>query len=103
MPANYGYLIGLFPVNLVHSLYHLAAGLWGLAAFRRPSLMRAYLRAAAVTLGAFTVMGLLLGVNSAFGLMPLYGHDVWLHGLEAAGAAYLGFLAPYPADPSPPA
>ena len=37
--------------------------------------------------GLFTVMGLIPGLNTTFGLVPLYGHDVWLHALTAAAAA----------------
>ena len=29
----YGYLLGLFPVNIVHTAVHLAIGAWGLAAW----------------------------------------------------------------------
>jgi len=28
------------------------------------------------------------------GIMPVYGHDVWLHGLTAAAAAYFGWREP---------
>src|SRR5215217_3759616 len=31
----YGYLLGLFPVNLVHNLVHLAIGTWGIFAYTR--------------------------------------------------------------------
>jgi hypothetical protein len=52
----------------------------------------------AVGLSAFTLMGLVPALHTAFGLMPVYGHDVWLHGLEALLAAYFGFVArPQPA------
>ena len=33
--AGYGYLVGLFPVNILHTLVHLAIGIWGLVASRR--------------------------------------------------------------------
>jgi hypothetical protein len=96
--ANYGYLLGLFPVNVIHTLYHLAVGVWGLLAYRQPAAARTYLRVMAVTLGIFTLMGLLPTLSTAFGLLPLFGHDIWLHGVEAILAAYLGFFtSPEPA------
>ena len=30
----YGYLLGLFPVNILHSAVHIAIGAWGLMAWR---------------------------------------------------------------------
>jgi hypothetical protein len=40
----------------------------------------------------FAVMGLIPGLDTVFGLVPLHGNDVWLHALLAAGAAYFGFV-----------
>jgi hypothetical protein len=40
----------------------------------------------------FVVMGLVPGLNTTFGLVPLFSHDVWLHAILALGAAYFGFI-----------
>jgi hypothetical protein len=45
----------------------------------------------AVIFGVLTVMGLIPGLNTVFGLIPLFGHDIWLHALTAIAAAYFGF------------
>lgn len=92
LSANYGYLLGLFPVNLLHNLFHFVTGVLGVWAGRQEGTARYYCQGLALVLGVFTVMGLLPSVSTLFGLMPLFGHDVWLHGLEAALAAYLGFF-----------
>lgn len=89
---SYGYLLGLFPVNVVHNLVHLGLGMWGLAAFRQYESSRFYCRALAVILVAFTVMGILTPLSTLLGLMPLFGHDIWLHALEGVIAGYLGFM-----------
>jgi hypothetical protein len=94
VPAAYGYLLGLYPVNAVHSLFHLTLGALGLAAFARPAWARTYVRGFAVVLAALAVMGLWPGLDRAFGLAPLFGHDVWLHGVEAVAAGYIGFVMP---------
>jgi hypothetical protein len=39
-----------------------------------------------------TVLGLIPATNTAFGLVPIYRHDVWLHAVLAAVAAYFGFV-----------
>jgi hypothetical protein len=31
-------------------------------------------------------------LNSLFGLPPLYGYSVWLHGLKGVAALYLGLV-----------
>jgi len=89
----YGYLLGLFPVNLLHNLVHLAIGAWGIFAYTRgiPS-SRVFARGLAVLYAVLAVMGLIPGLNILFGLVPLYGHDVWLHALTAVVAAYFGWM-----------
>jgi hypothetical protein len=36
-------------------------------------------------------MGFIPLLNTTFGLVPLYGHDLWLHAALAIVAAYFGF------------
>jgi hypothetical protein len=87
----YGYLLGLFPVNVLHSAVHLAIGAWGLAAWRGNAEPRVYARALAIFYGGLAVLGLMPGMNTLFGLLPIHGHDVWLHAGTAAVAAYFGW------------
>jgi hypothetical protein len=89
--AGHGLLFGLFPVNIVHNLVHIAFGVWGLVAYRALASARLYARAVAVIYAILAVMGLIPGLDTMFGLVPLHGHDVWLHILLAAVAAYFGW------------
>ena len=90
----YGYLLGLFPVNILHTAMNIAVGALGLAAWSgRMSAMR-YARALAWLFGGLAVMGMLPLVNTAFGLMPLHAHDIWLHAITALAAAYVGWREP---------
>lgn len=93
LDANYGYLLGLFPMNLAHNLVHLAISVLGFAAYRSDRAARLFARGLALFLGALTLMGLIPSLHTTFGLVPLYGHNIWLHGAEAAIAAYFGFIA----------
>jgi hypothetical protein len=88
-----GALLGLFPVNMLHTAVHLAIGAWGIAAFMGMSSPAMYARSLAVLYGVLGIMGLIPGLNTVFGLIPLHGHDVWLHLGTAAVAAYFGFRA----------
>jgi hypothetical protein len=92
----HGYLLGLFPVNLAHSLVHLVVGIAGLAAASAERYARLYARGLAVVYGALGVLGMLPGPNTLFGLLPLHGHDIWLHLGTAALAAYFGWRAEIP-------
>jgi hypothetical protein len=89
--TGFGRLFGLFPVNWLHNLVHLAFGVWGVVAYRAFASARLYAQAVAVIYAVLVVMGLIPGLNTLFGLVPLYGHDVWLHALLAIVAAYFGF------------
>jgi hypothetical protein len=89
---NAGNLLGLFPVNLLHNLVHLAFGVWGLAVYRKTDAAIVYARSVAVVYAVFVVMGFIPGLETLMGLVPLYGNDIWLHALLAAVAAYFGFI-----------
>lgn len=91
--AMHGRLLGLFPVNVLHSAVHVLFGIWGIIAFRSFLAAKTYARVVAVAYGLLTIMGLIPGLNTVFGLIPIYGNDVWLHALIAIVAAYFGFLA----------
>ena len=92
----YGYLLGIFPVNVLHSAVHLAIGAWGIAAWRGMTNPLVYARSIALLFGVLAVMGLIPGMSTLFGVLPLYGHNVWLHAGSAAIAAYFGWRSTEP-------
>jgi hypothetical protein len=89
--AGSGYLFGLFPVNVLHNLVHLAFGIWGLAVWRSIPKSRAYAQAVAVIYAIFAIMGFFPVLQTTFGLVPLHGNDIWLHIVLAGVAAYFGW------------
>jgi len=91
--AGEGRLLGLFPVNVLHHIVHLLVGLAGVLAYRTYDASRLYARALAIIYGLLAIMGLIDAGNlhTTFGLIPIFGHDVWLHAVTAAVAAYFGF------------
>ena len=89
--SGYGNLLGLFPVNILHTLVHLGLGIWGLFAYRQYTASRNYARTLTVIFAVLTIMGLIPGLNTVFGLIPLYGNDIWLHAVTAIVAAYFGW------------
>lgn len=92
-----GQLLGLFPVNELHNGIHILFGLWGLAASRSLASAVVYARGVAILYGFLTIFGLIPNLDIMFGLVPLYGNDVWLHGAVALVAAYFGWAHRSPA------
>ena len=91
---GHGMLLGLFHVNLLDNIVHLAFGAWGLVACRGTATSRRYAQGVAIIYFVLAIAGLIPGPNTMFGLVPIGGHDVWLHLLLASPAAYFGFIAP---------
>lgn len=91
LDGGYGLLLGLFPVNWLHNLVHLGIGIAAWASSQDHDSARQFARGLTFFYGALAVMGLLPVLNMTFGLIPLYGHDVWLHAGTAAMASYFGF------------
>jgi hypothetical protein len=85
-------LLGMFPVNPLHNAVHLLFGLWGLAASRSASGAVMYARGVAIIYAVLTVCGWIPALDTLFGLVPLYGNDVWLHLGLAVVAAYFGWV-----------
>lgn len=92
-PGHY-MLLGLFHVNLLHNIVHLLFGVWGLIASRDLSASKLYGKGVCIIYLVLAVAGLIPGLNTMFGLVPLEGNDVWLHALLALVAGYFGFVAP---------
>lgn len=88
---GHGMALGLFPVNTLHNIVHLLFGILGVAAWAG-GWGRGYFQLVAVSYLVLTVFGMIPGTNTTFGLVPLWGNDIWLHALIAAASAYFGFV-----------
>lgn len=92
MEHGHGLALGLFPVNTLHNLVHILFGAVGLLAAAGMLLTaRVYFQILAVVYALLAVLGLLPATQTTFGLIPIYGNDVWLHALIAAASAVIGF------------
>ena len=92
--AGMGVVLGLFAVNVLHNLAHILFGVWGLVASRSDGAARLYGQVVAIGYALLTLLGFVqfMSLHTLFGLMPLYGNDIWLHAVLAIGAAYFGFF-----------
>ena len=92
--TGYGFLFGIFPINVLHNLVHLVIGVLGLLAYRSFPAARLYARGLAIFYGLLAIMGFIPGLNTVFGLIPLFGAEIGLHAVTAIISAYFGWLAP---------
>jgi len=91
---GYGLVMGFLPVNVLHNLVHVLFGILGVVAYGGLFAPRVYAQIVAVAYGLLVVLGLLPATNTLFGLIPIYGNDVWLHLVLGVVAAYFGFMTP---------
>ena len=90
-PFN-GLLLGIFPVNWIHNVAHLAIGAAGLATYRSVSGARSYALALGVAYGVLVLLGLV--APAVGGLLPVGGADIVLHLLTALAAFGAYFASP---------
>lgn len=88
----HGLLFGLFPINGLHNLVHIAFGAWGVIVYRNAVQARLFCRTNAIVYGLLAVLGFVPGINTMNGFLPIHGHDIWLHGIIALSTGYYGFV-----------
>ena len=94
LAAGYSYVFGLFPTNLLHNIVHIIVGSLGVVSYTSLGGARFFNRGFAIAYVLIALMGLLPFTNTTFGLMPIFGNNVWLNALTAAVAGYYGFVKP---------
>jgi len=92
--AGFGYIFGLFPTNFLHNFVRCAVGLLGISSYTSASSARIFNRSFAIAYIVLAIMGLLPFAKTFFGLMPLFGNNVWLNALSAFAAGYYGLIIP---------
>lgn len=91
---GYGFVFGLFPTNFLHNAVHMVVGILGIAAATSPSGSIVYNQLFAISYAVIALMGLLPATNTTFGVMPIFGNNVWFNALTAIAAGYIGFYKP---------
>ena len=91
--SGFGYLMGLFPVNTPHNILHIVTGLLGIVTSISLDSSRLFSGQLGIYYTTLAILGLVPVANTFFGLFPLYGADVYLHGATGALGIYFGFFA----------
>ncbi|MGH2448711.1 MAG: DUF4383 domain-containing protein [Chloroflexota bacterium] len=91
--AGYGFLFGIFPVNITGDIFRIVVGVLGIlfaATFRTAE---SYSRLIALVFAILTFCGFVPHIDTLLGAMPIYSNDAWLHMATAVIAAYFGWVA----------
>ena len=91
MDPTTGMVLGVFPVNLLHNIVHLLFGIWGLVASRSWIGSRTFFTIGGIIYAILTIVGFLSPMG--FGIVPLGGADIWLHGVLAVAMLAIGYTA----------
>ncbi len=87
-----GHLLGIFEVNTLHNIIHLASGILALAAsMSSAKASRMFFQVFGVVYGLVTVVGFVQG-NTVLGLIGVNLADNLLHLAISAFALYAGFM-----------
>lgn len=95
--VNGNLLFGLFKVNTVHNLIHVATGIVGLlCGLNSECASRLFFKIFGIIYGLIALLGMYYQNHDMFnGLIAHNIHDLWLHILASLAALYLGFFTPY--------
>lgn len=74
--ATTGFVLGLFPVNVLHNIVHLLVGVLGIGAYSSYGAARGFSRGLAIFYLLLAIMGLIPVLNTTFGLIPIFGADI---------------------------
>ena len=81
-------LLGIFGINLLESIVHLAFGAWGLASARRVNASRSYFLIGGALYVVIWIYGLVIDLDSSANLIGVNTEANWLH--FALGVVMLG-------------
>ena len=88
---GFGYVFSAFPTNLMHNLVHILVGVLGIVSASTGN-AKLYNRGFAIAYIGIALMGLIPVAKTTFGIMPIFGNNVWLNALSGVIAGYYGFL-----------
>lgn len=95
LDTSYGLFLNTFPMNIINKVVLIAFGLAGIIASQRPTTALpasiTWSRAVFVVMGIGAILGLFPQTDTVYGYWPLFGAEVWVHGIFSLLGAYFGF------------
>jgi len=88
-----GKLLGLFAVNTMHNLIHLATGIVALVVgFASDKASRIFFQVFGIVYALVAALGFVTGDGMLLGMVSNNAADTWLHVVIALVSLYLGFM-----------
>jgi hypothetical protein len=81
--SAFGQLFAIFPVNSLMNVVHTLWGLIGIIAYTNQSSSQTFARWSGYGAGLLAILGMLPFARTLGGFLPLYSHNIWLHGVMA--------------------
>ena len=95
LESNYGLFLGLFPMNIVSKIVLIIFGVGGIAAasseFRSLPASILFSRIVLYVMTALAILGIFPETNTLGGYWPLFGGEIWVHGVFALLGGYFGY------------
>jgi hypothetical protein len=96
LETSYGLFLGVFAMNIANKLALIVFGIGGIFAgtASTTNLPKSILwsRLVLFVMGAAAILGAIPQTNTLYGYWPLFGAEVWMHGIFAILGAYFGFM-----------
>ena len=89
MESSYGWFMGVLPMNLINKLMLLSLGISGIVVMNKVYSSLIWSRLVFVSMGVLALMGLFVETSTMFGLVPLFGTQILVHGIFSV----LGYLS----------
>jgi hypothetical protein len=93
-------LFGWFGATVLNNMVRFVLGLWGIWSARSAAGAGSWARKMALIFAGLTIAGCVPGLDSMFGVMALYGNDIWLDAILCLLCAYFGWIH-YHREPPP--
>lgn len=94
--TSYALFLDVFPLNIFNKLALILFGIWGiLTYFKREKSFEysvTYAKAIFWVMGGLAVLGIIPQTNTLFGYWPLYGFEIFAHGIFAFAGYYYGYI-----------
>jgi hypothetical protein len=98
---SYGLFLGIFPMNILNKLALILFGAAGILVSQLPTTSLPasvkWSRWVFAVMGIAAVLGFFPQTNTLGGYWPLFGSEIWVHGIFALLGAYFGFALPHKA------
>ncbi|MGE3261669.1 MAG: DUF4383 domain-containing protein [Bacteriovoracia bacterium] len=102
LETSYGLFLNLFPMNIINKVVLILFGVAGIIASQRPTTALPasvkWSRTVFVVMGIGAILGLFPQTDTVYGYWPLFGAEVWAHGIFALLGAYFGFALTHKAS-----